>query len=312
MSNNHIPVLLKETIDFLNPVPNEIYVDCTLDGGGHALEILKKSAPSGKLIGIDKDDEMLRVAKKNLKRFKDKIVYIRDNFRNLKIILDDLKIKKVDGILLDLGPSIHQLKSSNRGFSFEKDAFLDMRMDKRQELTASTIVNTYPETKLRLIFKEFGEEPYAKSIARMIVKERAKEEIRRVNRLLEIIKKAMPPGYRYSAKTHFATSIFRALRITVNNELNALKECLEQTPQVLKKKAKIVIISFHSLEDRIVKNFFLRESKNCICPSWQPICTCKHHASLKILTKKPVSPSRVEIIKNPRSRSAKLRTAEKL
>jgi 16S rRNA (cytosine1402-N4)-methyltransferase len=310
--NNHIPVLLKETINYLNPEPNKIFIDGTLGGGGHALEILRKTTPHGRLIGIDQDKEALEIAAKRLEKYKERVTLVHDNFRNLKTIVNGLGITRVDGILLDLGLSSYQLESVNRGFSFEGNEKLDMRMDKRQKLTASDIINSYPEEELIKILRELGEEPYATKIAQAIIKARTDKPIHYTEDLTRIIKTTMPPNYRYSKKTHFATSTFRALRMAVNDELGALKDGLEQIPNLLNPKGRIVIISFHSLEDRLVKNFFRYESTDCICPASQPICNCNHQASLKILTKKPAIPQSSELIENPRSRSAKLRATEKI
>lgn len=305
----HIPVLLKETINYLTPKSGKTYVDGTLGNGGHAEKILAVSSPKGKLIGIDQDKESLEIASKRLSKFKNRVIYINDNFRNLKKILNKLGIAKVDGILLDLGISTYQLESK-RGFSFSNNQLLDMRMDKSQSLTAEEIINHYSESELVKIIKEQGEEPYAKKIASAIVKQRQQKKIKSTNELVEIIKKCIPPEKRYKQKKHFATSTFRAFRMTVNDELGALKDFLNQSLSVLNKNSQIVIISFHSLEDRIVKNFLKDKAKNCICPPKQPICNCGHRASLKILTKKAITPSTKELSKNPKSRSAKLRAAQ--
>jgi len=308
----HIPVLLKEVITYLDPQPGKIYIDATLGEGGHAREILKISAPSGKLIGIDQDEESLKIAKKNLSSFKERVIYTHDNFRNLKRILQELRIRKVNGILLDLGVSSYQLMDPNRGFSFKQKAFLDMRMDKNQKLTAYEIINHYPKEELVKIIRELGEEPYVKKIVENIIEARRKKPIRYTDELVEIIDKSIPLSTQRRRKIHFATSTFRALRMAVNDELGALESCLKQIPGVILGGGRIVIITFHSLEDRLVKKFLQQESKDCLCPAEQPLCTCKHKATLKILTKKPLIPSQEEINLNPRARSAKLRAAEKL
>jgi len=296
----HIPVLLKETIEFLNPSPGEIFVDCTLGGGGHAEKILEKIGKKGKLVGIDCDPEAIEEGKRKLKKFGSQVVFVNDNFVNLKNILQELGIFQVDGILFDLGVSSYQLETRQRGFSFgekDRDALLDMRMNPAQNFSAFDVVNFYPEKKLRELFFKLGEEPFGGKIAREIVKEREKKKIKTCGELLDLIRRATPPDYRFSRKSHWASKIFRALRMEVNQELPNLEKVLPQALEVLKNGGRIVVISFHSLEDRIVKRKFLE---------WQKF------GFVEILTKKPVLATSLEIMKNPRADSAKLRAVKKL
>jgi len=299
---HHIPVMTDEVIHFLHPQKGGIYVDCTLGGGGHTELIAKMIGRKGLIIGIDRDIEAIQAAKKRLAKVKSKIVYIHNNFRNLVSILDELNINSVDGILLDLGVSSFQLENPKRGFSFKEkdDNFhpnLDMRMDTSQSLSAYDVINRYSEKKLKDILYNLGEEPFASKIARQIVKERKTKPIMTVNDLLEVIRKSTPPRYRYSRRKHYASKVFRAIRMEVNQELPVLKEVMPQAVSRLKKNGRLVIISFHSLEDRIVKNYFreLARQKKVI-----------------ILTPKPLIPTEKEITINPKARSAKLRAVEKI
>lgn len=298
-SFKHIPVLVQEVIEFLKIKENSLYVDGTLGGGGHSEKIIEKLGDGGKLIAIDQDIEALIAAKKRLSRYKNKIIFVQDNFRNLELILNQLKIDKVDGILLDLGVSSYQLDNPQRGFSFKKDAdsVLDMRMDQRQKLSAIEVINNYREEELRQIFFELGEEPFSRQIARAIVIRRREKPIATANELLDIIRSATPPKYRHTRRVHYASKIFRALRMEVNHELEALRSVLPQAIKRLKKGGRLVVISFHSLEDRIVKHFF-REMKN--------------EGIVEILTKKPIAPTSEETALNPRADSAKLRAIEKI
>lgn len=295
----HIPVMPKEAIELLSINKNGIYVDGTLGGGGHSEKILEKLGDKGKLIGIDQDFEAITAAKKRLSKFKDKIIFVQDNFKNLDLILDNLKILKVDGIILDLGVSSYQVDNPKRGFSFKKetDAVLDMRMDQKQKLTAFDVVNYYSQEDLKSIFFELGEERYAPQIARAIVIRRQEKPIKAANDLLDVIRGATPPKYRFSRHGHFAAKIFRALRMEVNHELDVLHQVLPQAVDKLKKGGRLIVISFHSLEDRIVKHFF-RDKKN--------------EGIIEVLTKKPLVPTYQEIRLNPRAESAKLRAIEKI
>jgi len=304
----HKSVLLKETIEHLNINPKGIYVDGTLGGGGHSEEILKRLT-TGKLIAIDRDEEAILAAKERLKDYKN-VIYIKDNFKNIKEILRNLGIEKVDGILLDLGVSSYQLEEVERGFSYMKDAPLDMRMDKTSPFSAYDVVNRYSEKELERVIREYGEEKWASRIAKFIVEERKKGDIKTTSQLVEIIKKAIPASARRMGP-HPAKRTFQAIRIEVNEELKDLDKALEDMVEVLRGKGRIAVITFHSLEDRIVKNTFKKLENPCTCPPGLP-CTCGKQLVIKIITKKPILPSKEEVEENPRSRSAKLRVAEKL
>ncbi|MBN1326144.1 16S rRNA (cytosine(1402)-N(4))-methyltransferase RsmH [Candidatus Falkowbacteria bacterium] len=309
MSLQHKPVLLEETIKYLDPKSGENFIDCTLGGGGHARIILEKTASSGKLLAIDLDIKAIEIAKEDLKEFSSRVIYINDNFSNLENIAKVSGLNKFEGILLDLGLSSIELDDPNRGFSFKKNAFLDMRFGSGGK-TASDVLNTYKESELARIFKEYGEERYSKQIAKEIVSFRGKEKITTTSQLVSIIELVYKNKPR--PKIHIATKVFQALRIEVNDELNNLKKVLPIASNLLNKGGRIVVISFHSLEDRIVKEYFKQESRDCLCPPNVPVCRCNHKASLKILTKKIIQPSEQEIKYNPRSRSAKLRAAQKI
>lgn len=299
----HVPVLLEETINFLKPKIGGIYIDGTLGGGGHAKEILKKIGLQGKLIGIDQDPEAIDYAKNYLQEFINQVQLIKDNFINLEDILKKLKIDKVDGILFDLGVSSYQLETLQRGFSFSEEktnlsAPLDMRMNPSQPVRAYEIINFYPEKRLRKIFFELGEEPYARQIAQEIIKRRKIKKPATCGDLLEAIRAALPAQYRFSRiKGHWARKVFRAIRMEVNQELVALEKVLPQALECLRQKGRLVVISFHSLEDRMVKQQFLIWKKEDL---------------VKILTKRPVMATEDEIEKNPRADSAKLRAVVKL
>ena len=299
----HQPVLLNEVLEYLRPKAGGIYVDGTLGGGGHSEAILRQTTDDKRptIIGIDRDLEAIFAAKKNLAEFKDRVIFIHDNFSNLPAILKSLDIEKVDGILLDLGISSYQLENPNRGFSFQNDAPLDMRMDQSDDLTAADIINFYDEKKLADLFYKYGEERFSRRIARRIV-ERRGQNLRGLSpitsgELVEIIKKSSPPKYRYWQKIHFATRVFQALRIEVNNELNILEDFIPGAAELLKGDGVLTIISFHSLEDRIVKHSFRDLAE-------------KNSEKYKVLTKKPLLPTEGEIAKNPRARSAKMRALE--
>lgn len=311
----HKPVLLKESLEGLNLKKGAVVVDATLGGGGHSREILKIIGKEGMLIGIDADSEAIE-------RFQisDNILLVNDNFSNLENILKELKIDKVDAILADLGFSSDQMENAERGFSFQKDAELDMRFSLRianshectkETPTAKEIVNNYSEEELTRILKEYGEERFAKSIARKICEIRKSKEIRTTTELAEIIVSATPKKYKFG-KIHPATRTFQALRIEVNQELENLKKFAPAAIAALNSGGRLAIISFHSLEDRIVKNIFRENARGCICPANFPICRCEHEALVKVVSKKPIVPSAEEVESNPRSRSAKLRIAEKI
>lgn len=302
----HKPVLLNKTVEALQAQPGKRYVDCTLGSGGHASAILEKILPDGQLLGIDADPEAINIAKTRLADYIGSTIIINDNFANLETICRENNFLPVHGILFDLGLSSTQLEISERGFSFQHDGPLDMRFSPTQELTAADIANNFPEDKLSQIIKTYGEERYSKRIARYIIKSRP---ISSTLQLAGVVEKAV--GSRHG-KIHPATRTFMALRIAVNRELENLDTALKQTGNCLDHRGRLVVISYHSLEDRIVKQFMIRESKGCICPPDTLICQCGHMPSLKIVSKKPITPSLTEIKLNSRSRSAKLRVAERL
>ncbi|MBU5590800.1 16S rRNA (cytosine(1402)-N(4))-methyltransferase RsmH [Clostridium sp. MSJ-4] len=310
MEFKHVSVLLNECIDNLNINPDGIYIDCTLGGAGHSSEILKKLGSKGKLIGIDQDEDALKAAKERLKEYTN-VIYVHSNFYDIKNVLKDLNIEKVDGILMDLGVSSYQLDNEDRGFSYMQDAPLDMRMDRSRGFSAYDIVNGYSKEDLYRIIREYGEEKFAKRIADFIVKDREENPIETTGRLVEVIKRAIPAKARREGP-HPAKRTFQAIRIEVNNELNIIGKTIEDAVECLNDNGRIAIITFHSLEDRIVKNKFRDLANPCTCPREFPICVCGKKPSVRVLTRKPIDPSKDEIEINPRSRSAKLRVAEKL
>ncbi|HBE77616.1 MAG TPA: 16S rRNA (cytosine(1402)-N(4))-methyltransferase [Firmicutes bacterium] len=307
----HQSVLPEEVIQYLDIKPAGIYVDATIGGAGHALRIAAKLNESGFLIGIDQDQEAITVAKERLQQVKPKVELIHRNFVNLAAILKELKIVEVDGILFDLGVSSPQLDEEERGFSYKYDAPLDMRMDQSQPFSAAHLVNTASVAELTKILWEYGEERWSKRIAQFIDKDRRDKRIETTGELAEIIKKAIPAGARRNGP-HPARRTFQALRIAVNRELEVLQGVLDQSLAILKPGGRIVVISFHSLEDRIVKTTFNKWAKGCQCPKEVLICRCGQLPKVQVVTKKPVLPSKEEMLKNPRARSSKLRTAEKL
>lgn len=311
MEFNHIPIMLNECIDGLNIKKDGIYVDATIGGAGHASKIASFLSKNGTLIGIDKDETALEVSKERLKNFECKKIFVHSDFKDLKKVLDDLNIDKVDGILADLGVSSYQIDEASRGFSYNKDAPLDMRMDTSKGLTAKYIVNNYKESDLLKILYEYGEENFAKSIVRNIIQERQKNEISSTIQLVKIIEKSYPPKLLHKGGS-VAKKTFQALRIETNGELDALKELLDTMIDKLAPQGRLCIITFHSLEDRIVKDKFRLESTDCICPKEFPICVCHHKARLKLITKKPLIPSDIEQKNNSRSTSSKLRIAERI
>ena len=320
----HHPVLLHETLDLLNLEANTQIIDGTLGLGGHSLEILKKLGPKGKILAFDQDERNLKVAKERLKKYEKQVIFAHDNFENLLKQAKKHQFKP-DAILLDLGLSSPHIEDPERGFSFMKDGPLDMRFDKRQELTAYQVINSTPEKELADIIYQYGEERQSRKIARRIVEARKRKKIETTTELAEIIegKRKAGSGKRKELTTyrlpptarkgiHPATLTFQALRIYVNRELEVLEKVLEDSLSLLQPGGRLVVISYHSLEDRIVKNFFKHQTKNCICPKELPICQCNFKKTLYILTRKPIIPNRVEVSENPRSRSAKLRAAERL
>ncbi|MCX8084521.1 MAG: 16S rRNA (cytosine(1402)-N(4))-methyltransferase RsmH [Calditerrivibrio sp.] len=305
---SHIPVMLTETLRYLNPVDGGIYVDCTGGGGGHSAAILEK-IPNGKLIILDRDPE---ACERLQNMFKDRhnVEIINENFANLYNIMSS-KGLVVNGILADFGVSIFQISNTGRGFSFRFDEPLDMRMDPRIEVSAYDVVNGFPQQTLENIIKKYGEDPFAKKIAYEIVKHRNLKKIKTTKELAEIVAKSIPMRFQKKGMNP-ATRTFQAIRIFINKELEAIESLLKSLEKLIVIGGRAVFISFHSLEDRLVKDFFTHYSKSCICPHGQPICTCGKKQTFRILTKKPVLPSKDEVIKNPYSRSAKLRAGERV
>ena len=305
----HKSVLLDESIAGLNIKEDGIYVDCTLGGGGHTEEILKR-ATNGKVIGIDQDDYAIEKAKNKLKNYNN-FIPVKNNFSNIDEILDELNIEKIDGIIFDLGVSSFQLDIPERGFSYNHDMPLDMRMDKSQTTTARHIVNGYEENELSRILYDYGEEKWAARIAKFIVQEREHEFIETTGQLVTIIKKAIPKQVRQEG-SHPAKKTFQAIRIEVNRELEILDNTVKSSVERLNSGGRICVITFHSLEDRIIKNAFVDLNKDCICPPEFPKCMCDHRRKLKIITRKPIIPSEDELTENRRSHSAKLRIGERV
>jgi len=312
MSYKHIPVMLSEVVHYLNCKPGKIYADCTLGGSGHAGAILEKIIPDGILIGIDQDIDAIKNAKRKLKPYKLNIHLFHDNFINLPKILSQLNITAVDGILLDLGISFHHLDSSGRGFSFRKDEPLDMRMNIESDTTAEELINTMDEKSLAEIFFKYGEERYSRKIAKKIVNVRKKEKIKSSRQLSEIVCGAVSGKASSKRRIHPATRVFMAVRIAVNKELNILNSFMETAFDLLKPEGRFCILSFHSLEDRIVKRKIKLMEGKCICPPALPRCVCNKTRVIRSLTKKVLRPTEEEVAANPMARSAKLRAVEKL
>lgn len=310
MEFHHVSVLLKECIENLNIKQNGIYVDGTMGGGGHSLEICKKLT-TGRLIAIDQDLHAHEAAKEVLKEHLEKVTFVHDNFVNIKSILHHLGIEKVDGVLLDIGVSSHQLDESERGFSYQKDAPLDMRMDDTSTFSAYDVVNTYSEEQLYHVIWEYGEERWAKRIAKFVIEQRKQKPIQTTAELVECIKKAIPKGARKEGP-HPAKRTFQAIRIEVNKELDVLQKVITDATEVLNIKGRLCIITFHSLEDRIVKNAFRLQQDPCTCPKEFPVCVCGKKQMANIITRKPILPSEEELEQNHRSRSAKLRVLERI
>jgi 16S rRNA (cytosine1402-N4)-methyltransferase len=312
MEFGHKPVMLDECMEGLAVKPDGIYVDCTLGGGGHSLEIAKRLTDGGRLIAIDKDADALKFASERLKDYKDKITFVKSDFKNAAKVLDDLNIDKVDGVLMDLGVSSWQIDNFDRGFSYRsRDSRLDMRMDAEQSLSAYEVVNDYGEEQLYKIIRDYGEENFAKKIAFNICKYRQVKPIETTGELIDVIERSMPPKSRF-ASGHPAKRTFQAIRIEVNAELDGLDGFLEEITDRLKVGGRIAVITFHSLEDRIVKQKFKWLEKDCICPPKTPICICGKVAKLKLITNKPIVAGETEKKENSRSQSAKLRVAEKI
>lgn len=308
MEFSHKSILLNEVINSLNIKADGIYADGTLGGGGHSYEIAKRLSDKGRLIGIDQDEAAIKAAGERLKEFTDKGIatIVRDNYRNIKAVLQELGIESVDGILLDLGVSSYQFDEADRGFSYRYDAPLDMRMDQRSQLSAKEIVNGYSEADLFRILRDYGEEKFAKNIAKHIVLARADKPIETTFELNEIIKESIPAKMR-AGKGHPSKQTFQAIRIECNRELDVLREALEDMISLLRPDGRLAIITFHSLEDRMVKNKFKDLANPCICPPSFPVCTCNRKPLGETLTRKPILPGEEEMEENPRSKSAKLR-----
>ena len=308
MEFNHKPVLLNECIEELNIDPEGIYVDGTLGGAGHSEEILKRLSENGQLIGIDRDEDALKVAKQRLQKHNN-VRYIHGNHDNITELLNNIGLDKVNGILLDLGVSSYQLDEKNRGFSYIGNAKLDMRMDMGQELTAERVVNEYSEEKLSDLIYKYGEERFAKNIARNICKERKNKHIETTEELVNIIENSIPKSKQNNG--HPAKRTFQAIRIEVNNELEPLYNTILDSIKLLKENGRLVVITFHSLEDRIVKEAFIEAEGKCTCPKDLPYCICNYKSYGKIITKKPILPTEQELKENSRSKSAKLRVFER-
>lgn len=309
MEFHHISVLLNECIESLNIKPDGIYVDGTLGGAGHSYEICKRLT-TGRLIGIDQDMNAINAATERLKEFKDKVTLVHSNFSNVKQVFEDLGIEKADGFLLDIGVSSYQLDEAERGFSYMQDAPLDMRMDTSRSLSAYEVVNEYSEKDLNDIIFEYGEERWAKRIAEFIVAERKIKPIETTFELVDIIKKAVPKGARKDGP-HPAKRTFQAIRIEVNGELDVLKTAINDMTDLLNPEGRLAIITFHSLEDRIVKNEFRKQENPCTCPREFPVCVCGKKSKGRVVTRKPILPSDEELSANHRARSAKLRVFER-
>ncbi|MEI3434236.1 MAG: 16S rRNA (cytosine(1402)-N(4))-methyltransferase RsmH [Clostridia bacterium] len=310
MEFNHVSVLLNECIENLNIKPDGIYVDGTMGGAGHSLEIVKKLSEKGMLIGIDRDEEALAVAKERLKEFNN-VKYVHDNHDNIDEIIKNLNIKGVDGILLDLGVSSYQIDEKTRGFTYMDDGPLDMRMDKSQKLTAEYIVNNYKEQDLARIIFEYGEEKFSRKIARNICEYRKNKKIETTGELVKIIEKSIPGKFR-EKNSHPAKRTFQAIRIEVNNEIEPLYNTIKNSITALNTKGRLCVITFHSLEDRMVKKAYVDAEGKCTCPKDLPYCVCGNVSLGKIITKKPILPTEKEMQENSRSRSAKLRVFEKI
>jgi len=306
----HKSVLLEETVNGLNIKPDGIYVDGTLGGGGHAYEVCKRLNEKGRFIGIDQDEAAIEAAGARLSDFGERVTIVRSNYCDMKLQLQKLGIDKVDGIVLDLGVSSYQLDTAERGFSYRVDAPLDMRMDRRQKMTARDIVNDYSEMDLFRIIRDYGEDKFAKNIAKHIVMEREKGPIETTGQLIEIIKRAIPMKFQKTAG-HPAKRTFQAIRIELNRELEVLRESLDDMIDMLNEDGRICIITFHSLEDRIVKGIFKKNENPCTCPSHFPVCVCGNVSKGKVVTRKPILPGEEELEENSRSKSAKLRIFER-
>ncbi|MDD3794809.1 MAG: 16S rRNA (cytosine(1402)-N(4))-methyltransferase RsmH [Lachnospiraceae bacterium] len=310
MEFKHKSVLLEESIENLLIKPDGIYVDGTLGGGGHSYEICKRLNQNGRLIGIDQDAAAIEAAGRRLEEFTDRVTIIRSNYCNMKMELGKLGITSVDGVILDLGVSSYQLDDADRGFTYREDTPLDMRMDQRQSLTARDVVNEYSEMELYRIIRDYGEDKFAKNIAKHIVSARQEKQIETTGELIQIIKAAIPAKIR-AVGGHPAKKTFQAIRIEVNSELDVLRDSLDDMIELLNDGGRICIITFHSLEDRIVKTVFRKKENPCTCPREFPVCVCGKKSKGTVVTKKPIVPSEVEQEENPRAKSSKLRVFER-
>lgn len=308
---HHYPVLSEEVITYLRCQANRNYIDCTVGGGGHASQILENNSPGGKLLGIDWDETAIRIARRCLKKYEGRAILVCDNFSNLSRIVKTYGFEPGDGILLDLGVSSFQLEDAERGFSFRVEGPLDMRMDPRGGETASDLINRLPAKALAKLLREYGEERWAGRISQFIEKRRHKGPISTTTELRDIVHCAIPASF-HAKRIDPATKTFMALRIAVNKELDNLRNVLEEAVPLLRRGGRICVISFHSLEDRVVKEYFRMAQRGCTCPPRLPQCRCQGEKALRIVTSKPISPSRREIEENPRARSAKLRVAERI
>lgn len=305
----HVSVLRREVAEWLRPEPGKRYLDGTLGGGGHAEEILIRSSPDGQVLGLDRDDDAIAAARQRLQHFDGRLIARQASFANAREILAEIGWSSVDGVVLDLGTSSHQIDTPERGFSFRAETYLDMRMDRRQSLDAQAVLNTFSADELERIFRDYGEEPQARRIARAVVAERERARIHKAGELVRIIEKVKPGRRR---DHHPATQVFQALRIAVNQELQHLEKFMETGFEALLPKGRMAVIAFHSLEDRIVKNAFRKWSRSCLCPPRMLRCQCGWSQKARLLNKKPMVPSASEIANNPRARSAKLRVVERV
>ena len=310
MAFDHVSVLLRETVDGLNVRPDGTYVDATLGGGGHAYEVCSRLGGKGRFIGIDQDADAIEAAGRRLEGFGEKVTIIRSNYRDMKPELHRIGIDSVDGIVLDLGVSSYQLDTAERGFSYRVDAPLDMRMDRRQKMTARDIVNGYSESELYRVIRDYGEDRFAKNIAKHIAAEREKHPIETTGQLNEVISRAIPMKIRKTSG-HPSKRTFQAIRIELNHELDVLRDSLDEMIDMLNPGGRICIITFHSLEDRIVKSAFRKNEDPCICPKNFPVCVCGGTPKGRVVTRKPILPSEEEMASNSRSKSAKLRIFER-
>lgn len=310
MEFNHVSVLLEEVIENLDIKPDGVYVDGTLGGAGHASRVCEKLGAEGMFIGLDQDETAIRVSTERLAKFGEKVHIVKSNYVHMKEVLKDLHVEKVDGILLDLGVSSYQLDTAERGFSYMEDAPLDMRMDRQQSISAMEIVNEYPQEELYRIIKEYGEERYARNIAKNICLAREEKKIETTFELVDIIRRSMPAKAR-NGKGHPAKRTFQAIRIECNHELDVLRQALDEMIDLLSDSGRLCIITFHSLEDRMVKLKFRQAENPCTCPPDFPVCVCGNVSKGKVITRKPILPSQEELDANSRSKSAKLRVFER-